>query len=55
MKKVDVVIPNYNCVDSFEELLHRLKIVQNKVEKSFKIKLDIVFVDDGSTDNSLAY
>jgi dolichol-phosphate mannosyltransferase len=55
VKEVDVIIPIFNCEPSLEELLSRLKITQEKVETAFNVKLNIVAVDDGSSDNSVSY
>jgi len=55
MEEVDVIIPIFNCEPSLGELLSRLKITQKKVETAFNVKLNIVAVDDGSSDNSVSY
>jgi glycosyltransferase involved in cell wall biosynthesis len=45
-----VVVPLYNEEESLEELHRRLTLVLQPVSESF----EIIFVDDGSTDNSFA-
>lgn len=47
-----VVIPIYNEQDLIEELCSRLKSTFEKLEQG--IKIEVIFVNDGSSDNSLA-
>jgi len=52
MKKVSVVIPVYYNEDSLQLLFERLKDVENKLfDKG--VELELIFVDDGSKDDSL--
>ncbi len=48
--QVSVVIPLYNEEENLRELHHRLK----KIFKENQLNYEIIFVDDGSQDNSLA-
>ncbi len=48
-KKISIVIPVFNEENSLEELFYRINNVFQTPEKNF----EIVFIDDGSTDNSL--
>jgi len=43
-----VVVPVFNSQDSLEELFNQIKVVFEQLQKSF----EVIFVDDGSTDNS---
>lgn len=47
---ISVMVPVYNNADTLDELIDRLIVVLEKVGRSF----ELVFVDDGSTDASLA-
>ncbi len=55
MEEVDVIVPIFNCEPSLGELLHRLKMTQDEVKTTFNVQLNIVAVDDGSSDNSSSY
>lgn len=48
IQKVTILIPLYNETEVFPELVERLQLVI----KSSDIKVDILFVDDGSTDGT---
>jgi glycosyltransferase involved in cell wall biosynthesis len=50
MKKISVVVPLYNELESLEELYLKITEALAQVEADF----EIVFVDDGSTDGSFA-
>ena len=48
MRNLSIVIPSYNESESLQELFSRLDIVA----KLNSINIQIIFVDDGSTDNT---
>lgn len=48
---ISIVVPVYNEVRNLDELYKRLKIVLNKLSMPY----EIIFVDDGSQDSSLAF
>ena len=50
MKKVDLVVPCFNEEESIPLFYEEIK----KVREELNIKVEIIFVDDGSTDKSLA-
>lgn len=52
MKKLSVVIPVYYNEGSLPGLLAELTRVENELKSSRGIELEIIFVDDGSGDNS---
>ncbi|MEA4924908.1 MAG: glycosyltransferase family 2 protein [Syntrophomonadaceae bacterium] len=54
MKKLSVVIPVYYNEGSLPGLLTELTRVENELRSSRGIELEIIFVDDGSGDNSFA-
>ncbi len=54
MKKLSVVIPVYYNEGSLPGLLAELTRVENELQSSRGIELEIIFVDDGSGDNSFA-
>ena len=49
MKKVDLVVPCFNEEESIPLFYEEIK----KVREELNVKLEIIFVDDGSTDKSL--
>ena len=49
MKKVDLVVPCFNEEESIPLFYEEIK----KVRENLKAKIEIIFVDDGSTDRSL--
>ena len=49
-RMISVVIPVYNEEANLPRLLERLRSVMQKMEKSY----EIIFVDDGSRDNTLS-
>ena len=51
IKSLSIVIPIFNEEKRILESLFKIKNFLNKIKK--KIKIQIVFVDDGSTDNSI--
>jgi len=53
MSKVLVIIPAYNEESNIERVLRHSEIVFKELEKSLKVKLDILVVDDGSEDLTL--
>lgn len=54
MKKLSVVIPVYYNEGSLPGLLEELSQVENELQSSRGIELELIFVDDGSGDNSFA-
>lgn len=50
MKKISFVIPIFNEASSLEKLYQEIKTAVSSLEK---YRFEIIFVDDGSTDNSL--
>lgn len=50
MKKVDLVVPCYNEEESIPLFYEEIK----KVRENLNVKIEIIFVDDGSSDMSLA-
>ena len=50
MKKVDLVVPCFNEEESIPLFYEEIK----KVRENLNVKVEIIFVDDGSTDNTLA-
>lgn len=53
MKILSIVIPVYQNQDSLLNLYNELKLLQSNLSK-IDIDVEIVFVDDGSTDNSFS-
>lgn len=51
MKTLDIIIPVYNEELVLLELLNRIEELKNKIED--KLKTNVIFVNDGSKDNSL--
>jgi dolichol-phosphate mannosyltransferase len=51
MKKISIIIPTYNNEDSIYLLCYKLLNISNILLKK-KINTEIIFVDDGSLDNS---
>ena len=49
MKKLSIVVPCYNEEESIPYFYDEIK----KVTKEMKVKLELIFVDDGSTDKTL--
>jgi len=49
MKKISIVIPSFNEAGNIAELVNRLTAVLNKVPYTY----EVLFVDDGSSDNTL--
>ena len=49
MKKVDLVVPCYNEEESLPLFYEEIK----KVREKLNVKIEIIFVDDGSTDKTL--
>jgi len=50
MKKVDLVVPCFNEEESIPLFYEEIK----KVRENLNVKIEIIFVDDGSTDKSLS-
>jgi glycosyltransferase involved in cell wall biosynthesis len=46
---ISIVIPLYNEAESLKELYNQISIVFKIIQKSF----EVIFIDDGSTDNSI--
>ena len=53
METLDIVIPVFNEEDCIEELCFRLMQLRDKMKPTLNIRL--IFVDDGSTDNTVSY
>ena len=53
METLDIVIPVFNEEDCIEELCFRLIQLRDKMKPTLNIRL--IFVDDGSTDNTVSY
>ena len=51
MKTLDIIIPVYNEELVLLELLNRIEELKNKIED--KLKTNVIFVNDGSKDNTL--
>ena len=49
MKKIDLVVPCYNEEESIPLFYEEIK----KVRKDINVNIEIIFVNDGSKDNSL--
>jgi dolichol-phosphate mannosyltransferase len=51
-KKISIVIPVYCNQESLKILFERLIIVENDLKRKYKLDTEIIFIDDGSHDNS---
>ena len=54
MKTFDIVIPCYNEEKSLEKTIERIIPLREKCKSDYAIDLNIIIVDDASTDKSLA-
>lgn len=50
---ISLIIPCKNEQDNIEELCRRILKVSRKIKKKFNIKFNIIFIDDGSTDQTI--
>jgi undecaprenyl-phosphate 4-deoxy-4-formamido-L-arabinose transferase len=51
---VSIVIPVYNEADGLDELFHRLYLSLDQLIEQFPIRYEVVFINDGSRDQSAA-
>ena len=51
ISSLSIIIPIFNEEKRILESLFKIRFFLNKIKK--KIKIQIIFVDDGSTDNSI--
>jgi undecaprenyl-phosphate 4-deoxy-4-formamido-L-arabinose transferase len=54
MPLVSIVIPVYNEADGLDELFHRLYLSLDQLIEQFPIRYEVVFINDGSRDQSAA-
>ena len=52
MRKISIVIPVFCNEASLPKLFDRLLDLENNIYKDLKLNLELIFIDDGSTDNS---
>lgn len=53
MKTISLIIPVFNNSNSIKLLFEKLSELANKLKKNLKLNLELVFIDDGSSDDSL--
>ena len=51
-KTINICIPVFNEEENLQSFFADLKTTCSLLEKKYSIKLEIIFFDDGSTDNS---
>lgn len=52
MKKIDIIVPIFNEEASILELIENIRNISNELKKDKQIEFKILFVNNGSTDNS---
>ena len=50
MKKIDIIVPFFNEEEVFDEFTKKIDAVKNKIEKKYKVVLNYIFIENGSTD-----
>jgi len=53
-KTLSIVIPVYDEVEVLSELLERLEAIAGSLSNDFKLTVDFIIIDDGSSDDSFA-
>lgn len=54
MKSIDIIIPCYNEESNVAHLYEEVKKIEKKIKLSTKVSFHFIFIDDGSTDETLS-
>ena len=52
IKTIDIIVPFFNEEDVFEKFVQSLDLVRKKIELDEALKLNYIFVDNGSSDTT---